>query len=132
MKCESDTCGFGAFCCPTTPPPPPPPANVCPALGFAGECTDSTHAQWCNTDTLVKKTCTGTQTCQVDKCATGAFCCDVTPPPADECTTIGFAGVCTADGPKWCSNGTVQHVSCVAGKTCAIDKCGAGAFCCDP
>jgi hypothetical protein len=117
---------------------PPPPTNECATLGFFGECggADGNTARWCNstTDTtVVEKVCGNGQTCQVDACADGAYCCDAVPPPVNECDEIGTRGVCTADGKvRWCSNGNVQEVTCVTGKTCQIDACGDGAYCCDP
>jgi len=129
-------CAQGAFCCPSdAAPPPPPPSNECPALGFFGECggAGDNTARWCDGDTLVEKPCTGTDTCQIDACADGAYCCAPPAAPVSECDTIGIRGVCTAEGkPRWCSNGTVTEVSCAAGKSCQIDACGNGAFCCDP
>lgn len=128
-KCEVNTCGIGAFCCGGAAPPPP--SNVCPALGFAGEC-DGNTARWCNGDQVVEKVCSGGQTCQVDACADGAYCCDP-PNQVSECEQIGIRGVCTPEGhPRWCSGGQVMEVACFSGKTCQIDKCGSGAFCCDP
>jgi hypothetical protein len=135
LSCKMNDCGvLGAFCCGETPPPPPPPTNVCPALGFFGECNaDNTKAQWCNGDTLVEKICGPNDSCQIDACADGAYCCPKPAAPVDECATIGVRGICTADGhPRWCSNGTVDEVTCAAGRTCQIDTCGNGAFCCAP
>ena len=131
--CEENLCALGAFCCGTgTPPPPPPPTSVCPALGFAGKCESATKAVWCNGPTVVEKQCTGVQTCQVDACADGAYCCNPPTPVPSECDTIGVRGVCNAGKPRWCSSGTVQEVTCATGKTCQIDVCGDGAFCCSP
>lgn len=130
LACESDTCAFGAFCCGSAAPPPP--SNECETLGFYGECSGNT-ARWCNGDQLIEKTCANGQTCQLDACADGAFCCDPPEAPVSECEEIGIRGVCTADGkPRWCSNGEVQEVTCAAGRTCQIDVCGEGAFCCAP
>jgi hypothetical protein len=128
LACTVDDCGYGAFCCGSSPPPPP--SNECDTLGFYGECSGNT-ARWCNGNTLVEKQCTGTQTCQLDACADGAYCCNAPEEPQDECAEIGIRGVCTAEGrPRWCSNGQIQEVTCAAGKTCQIDVCGEGAFCC--
>lgn len=138
LTCQTDTCTTsngtaipGAYCCGAGGAMPPP-SNECPALGFAGECNGAGEAKWCNGDQLVTKTCTGGQTCQVDACAEGAYCCDVAPPPVSECDQIGFEGVCTATGPKWCSNGQIMEVSCSAGTTCQLNVCGTGAYCCAP
>jgi hypothetical protein len=136
LTCQVDTCTFdgspvpGAFCCSAGAPPPP--TSECPALGFAGECKDG-KARWCNGDTLVEKVCGTGESCQTDTCAEGAYCCPDAPPPANECDTIGIRGVCADDTTvRWCSGGTVQQVTCVTGKTCQIDKCGDGAYCCSP
>jgi len=137
LTCQTDTCTTaggtaipGAFCCGSGGAPPPP-SNECPALGFEGTCNGTGEAKWCNGDTLVKKTCTGTQTCQVDVCATGAFCCEPATAPASECDQIGFGGVCTATGPRWCSNNVIQEVTCGAGMHCGVNECvQGGAYCC--
>ncbi len=133
LSCTMNDCGIGAFCCGAATPPPP--SNDCPALGFFGECggTGDNTARWCNGTTLVEKVCGANETCQIDACADGAYCCAKPAAPVDECAEIGVRGVCTAAGkPRWCSNGTVSEVTCAAGKTCQIDACGNGAFCCAP
>jgi hypothetical protein len=129
LSCQIDDCGFGAFCCGSAPPPPP--SNECATLGFYGECSGNT-ARWCNGNQLVEKVCGNGQTCQLDACADGAYCCNAPQqPPQDECSQIGIRGVCTADGnPRWCSGGQIQEVTCATGRTCQIDVCGEGAFCC--
>jgi hypothetical protein len=80
--------------------------NECPALGFVGEC-DGNTARWCNGDQLIEKACANAQTCQVDACAEGAFCCDPPEdPPQDECDQLGVRGICTVDGNvRWCNGG---------------------------
>jgi hypothetical protein len=124
---------LGAYCTDKTPAPPPTSTSDCPALGFYGECDGEGKARWCNGDTLVEKVCSGGQTCQLDACADGAFCCTPPTAPPSECDTIGIRGICKDEThPRWCSGGTPQEVTCAAGKTCQIDKCGDGAFCCDP
>lgn len=131
LTCSLDECTTGAFCCGATLPPPPE-QNECPDLGFEGECAGNT-ARWCDGDQLIEKACSNGQTCQVDACAEGAFCCDPPEAPQSECDRLGIRGECTADGhPRWCSNGEIEEVTCAAGKTCQVDACGDGAFCCAP
>jgi hypothetical protein len=55
---------------------PPSTSAECDALGFAGAC-ESGHARWCSAGQLFDLDCGAQgQTCQVDTCATGAYCCD--------------------------------------------------------
>lgn len=141
LECKTNDCAFGAFCCPPAgAPPPPPPSAECPAppavgLGFFGECggPDNNTARWCDGTALQEEPCLPTEICSVDACADGAWCCPKPEAPVDECATIGIRGVCTPDGkPRWCSGGVVDEVTCAAGRTCQIDTCGNGAFCCAP
>lgn len=129
MACTVDTCATGAFCCGATPPPP---SELCPELGFRGECVDSGRARWCEGDVLRDITCEGGDTCQVDACEEGAYCC---PPPggADECERLGFDGECTTQGTvRWCRAGEVVEKICEGEETCQVDACTDGAWCCGP
>jgi len=130
LACTVDACAVGAFCCGSSPSP----VNECPALGFAGACEGNT-ARWCSGDQLIENACSNGQTCQLDACADGAFCCDPpdAPPPQNECDQLGVRGICTAEGTvRWCNGGEVDEVTCLAGHTCQIDLCGDGASCCAP
>jgi hypothetical protein len=135
LSCAVNECGTGAYCCAAGAPPP---TNECATLGFAGTCggAGNNTARWCDSatsTTVNEKACANGQTCQVDACAMGAYCCDAAPAPVSECDTIGMRGVCTAAGAvRWCSNGTVNEVSCGTTTSCQIDQCGDGAYCCAP
>ena len=76
-----DTCAQGAYCCdpPATSTPdlaePPATASECDRLGLAGECQGQT-ARWCAGGQLIEIDCAGrAQSCEVDRCASGAYCC---------------------------------------------------------
>jgi hypothetical protein len=143
LTCQMDACPTsagssqvfpGAFCC-ANPAAPPPTSNVCPALGFEGECVGTTAARWCNGDQLINQTCTDGKTCQVDA-VIGAYCAA---PPMSECDTLGFEGKCVGGKPKWCSGGEVMEVTCPVGRQCeengpdcAAGGGDAGAYCCAP
>jgi hypothetical protein len=139
QTCQVDGCADGAYCCDsaTTVDMAQPPAMTeeCDALGYGGECAANGHARWCSGGQIVDIDCAARgQTCAVDSCASGAYCCDAPPPPAtSECDMLGIAGVCTSDGhARWCSGGQIQDVDCgAAGQTCQVDTCATGAYCCD-
>ena len=78
--CQVDACADGAYCCDapvSVDMATPPSTNAeCDALGFSGAC-ESGHARWCAGGQIVELDCGAQgQTCQVDTCATGAYCCD--------------------------------------------------------
>jgi hypothetical protein len=109
-------------------------------VDYHGYCAAST-AIWCDPttgETIVVNCAASGQVCQEDVCAYGADCCDAPNPvdmaaaPSPECTSIGYAGACTADNHvRWCDSGTVYDEDCSAsGESCQIDVCGSGAFCC--
>ena len=140
--CGEDECANGAYCCDgastSMPDAAPMPPAECDRLGFAGECSTDNHARWCSGGQVIDVDCTAQgQTCVVDGCASGAYCCDATtppPPPPDQCATLGLAGECGGlDGntARWCSGDQVQELDCTAqGKTCQVDACAYGAYCC--
>jgi hypothetical protein len=77
--CMVDTCAQGAYCCdaPSLPDMTPPATapSECDRLGLAGECTGQT-ARWCSGGQIIEVDCAGrSQTCEVDTCASGAYCC---------------------------------------------------------
>lgn len=159
LKCEMLE-DFGAFCVSAgPPPPPPPPSSNCPAFGFVGKCTGPDTTGDGVGDTVIWCSGTDNKTENSVVCGTGNYVgrqCEerpgnswcYTPPeaPIDECTAIGFKGVCdegpdgipgnTDDKPRWCSGGQIQTVTCVAGKVCKDEgdpgACGDGAYCCTP
>ena len=54
-----------------------PATSECDTLGIAGVCTGDGHARWCSGGQIDDVDCGAAgQTCQVDTCATGAYCCD--------------------------------------------------------
>ena len=149
--CSEFDCADGAYCCGQTsssPPmdmaPPDQPSPECLALGYEGGCVNNV-ATWCDNGTIYNVDCTSRgQTCAVNTCSTGAFCCDSdTPPPSDssgmsmpdpECETLGYTGECAGvDGNllRYCVNGQVVETDCgVSGDTCQVNSCGSGAYCC--
>lgn len=143
--CEQDGCADGAYCCgqAVTMPDmagPVEPSPECNALGYAGECQGGA-AVWCDNGQIYTVDCAGRgQTCEVDTCSSGAFCCDAAttppdPPAPSECDQLGLLGVCGGlDGNtvRYCSDGTtIVEDDCDAlGEQCQVDTCGAGANCC--
>ena len=80
QDCAVDGCAQGAYCCdPTSTAPPDMTTGAtpteCDRLGLAGECA-GTVARWCSGGQIIEIDCAGrAQTCEVDACATGAYCC---------------------------------------------------------
>jgi hypothetical protein len=80
QACAVDDCAQGAYCCESMSAPPPdmtPTADTseCDQLGIAGEC-DAGVARWCSGGQIIELDCGAQgQTCEVDACATGAYCC---------------------------------------------------------
>ncbi len=66
MKCMENKCETGAYCCDDTP---------CGQLGTRGACTPEGKITWCEAGEIKEFSCNTGTTCQVDKCADGAFCC---------------------------------------------------------
>jgi hypothetical protein len=151
--CEENGCADGAYCCGTpqmsmadmaTPTEASP---ECLALGYTGAC-DGDTATWCDNGNIVRIDCGArSQSCMVDTCASGAYCCDApadapdlsdvpdlgdAPDLVDECAQLGTAGACDGDTVRYCaSDGTVHTIDCTAlGESCKVDTCGAGANCC--
>ena len=128
-RCEVDTCATGAYCCGATAEATPE-QLMCAELGLAGECNaDNTAATYCLFDEIITSTCTGTKVCEVDTCGFGAVCCEPpADPPANECTTIGYAGVCKDETTVRFCVGTededIIEFSCTDGKTCQVDESG--------
>lgn len=145
-SCGEWDCADGAYCCGQPQQSmadmamPAQPSAQCLALGYDGEC-DGNTATWCDNGTIYAIDCTSRgQGCGVNTCATGAYCCDDTTPPAstpdmsqpvDECTTLGLAGVCSGNVARYCSGGNIVEDDCtLKGETCEVDTCGYGANCC--
>jgi hypothetical protein len=56
------------------------------------------------------------KTCQVDKCADGAYCCDDTP-TINECDRLGYLGECDLLGDNaysYCASGSIKGANCDA------------------
>jgi hypothetical protein len=93
-SCQQDGCADGAYCCGDAPMTPmvdmAAPANVsaqCSALGYAGACQGNL-ASWCDNGTIFSIDCEARgQACAVDSCASGAWCCDVTPSATPDLAT---------------------------------------------
>jgi hypothetical protein len=139
QTCQVDGCADGAYCCdaPTPPDMAQPPAmdEACATLGYEGECAAGV-ARWCSGGRLFEIDCGGRgQSCAIDECAQGAYCCDATTPPPDptpsECDRLGVAGECAGDVARWCSGGQIIEMDCAAtGQACQVDTCASGAYCC--
>jgi hypothetical protein len=137
--CAVGDCAEGAFCCgegTTTPE-----GGMCAASGldFNGVC-DGDTAKWCSEFSgPQEKSCSDLgQRCEVDTCATGAFCCgDIdtggSMTPEEECAALGFEGVCSDDlTVRYCFAEEIQEVTCSGTRTCQVDACINGAGCCEP
>jgi hypothetical protein len=80
QDCAVDQCAQGAYCCEPTSSSPPdmtpaPDATECDRLGIEGECAAGV-ARWCSGGQIIEVDCGArAQTCEVDTCATGAYCC---------------------------------------------------------
>ncbi|HEX9102629.1 MAG TPA: hypothetical protein VF997_10510 [Polyangia bacterium] len=71
QQCAVDQCAQGAYCCDA----PPATTSECDRLGIAGECANGV-ARWCSGGQIIERDCGAQgQTCEVDTCATGAYCC---------------------------------------------------------
>lgn len=138
--CQVDACADGAYCCdaPATVDMALPPADpACDTLGYSGAC-ESGHARWCSGGQVVDIDCGARgQTCGVDQCAQGAYCCDsMTASPPDmaqssECDRLGVEGECASGVARWCAGGQIIELDCGArGETCEVDTCATGAYCC--
>ena len=137
----------------TTPPAPrdmaTAPAMCASGVDYRGYCASATGtgasdtAIWCDPSTgqtIVVNCGARGQTCQIDGCADGAYCCDsavsvdMAMPPAmnAECDALGYAGACEDGHARWCSGGQVFDIDCgTRGQDCAVDSCAQGAYCCD-
>lgn len=115
-------------------------APMCPSgVDYRGYCASATAtgaadtAIWCDASTgqtYVVDCAAFGQTCQVDVCADGAYCCD--PPPPSECDLLGLAGQCDGNVARWCADGQVVELDCGGqGQICQVDTCATGAYCCD-
>lgn len=131
MTCGEDVCADGAYCCGDDPPPM---GNTCGDLDYQGIC-DGNVARWCQDGQAVQHTCAEGESCQIDTCADGAYCCPIMEEPASECEMLGNPGECQGDTARWCDfEGNVVEIDCAAdGNTCQFDGCQAGiAACCAP
>lgn len=128
--CAFDVCAEGAYCC-----NPPEEINPCPDLGVYGECggADGNTMRYCLGENLYETQCQTGESCMLDVCFDGADCCSQAEYDA-ACTNMGVNGFC--GGPDdntavWCDNAEILRNDCAAvGKTCQIDMCGPGAWCC--
>jgi hypothetical protein len=153
-SCQEFSCASGAYCCgdPSAPMQdmsmPSTPSPECTSLGYDGECQGNV-ATWCDNGTIYTIDCdTRGQTCAVNSCATGAYCCDTpTTPPVDapdlspapdptlsQCDQLGLKGECgglSGNVATWCAAGQIMEDDCTTkGQTCQVDTCGYGANCC--
>src|SRR2546423_3206635 len=127
-----------------------PPAPMCASgVTYRGYCASATGtgaadtAIWCDPSTgqtLVVSCAARGQTCAIDGCADGAYCCDgaaapdmaMAPAQSAQCTMLGYAGTCAAQHARWCSGGQLFDIDCGArGQACMVDTCAQGAYCCD-
>ena len=122
------------------------PAMCASGVDYRGYCASATGsgasdtAIWCDPSTgqtlVVSCAATG-QTCQIDGCADGAYCCDATTGDVpdmttqSECDRLGVAGECADGVARWCSDGQIIEIDCGGqGQTCEVDTCASGAYCC--
>ena len=138
QTCQVDGCADGAYCCDAPTPvdmaQPPQMTGECDALGYAGQCTTDGHARWCDNGQVYDLDCGARgQSCAVDGCASGAYCCDDIPPPSTDpqCDALGIAGECDGNVARWCSGGQIVELDCdTSATTCEVDTCATGAYCC--
>lgn len=143
-SCVIDGCADGAYCCDAAAgrPDMAQPASTtqeCTTLGYAGQCAGG-HARWCSASQLFDIDCAARgQTCKVDGCASGAYCCDAPATPPDspdlggtsECDRLGLAGECLGNSARWCSGGQLIEIDCATrAQTCQVNTCATGAYCC--
>ncbi len=138
MTCGVGDCAEGAFCCGDESSAG---VETCEEAGldFDGVC-DGEVAKWC-LDGLPpqERDCAALgQRCEVDTCATGAFCCgdidltgDLT--PEEECAALGLEGICV-DGAtaRYCLGDDIIVDNCEGTEVCEVDTCMLGAGCCEP
>jgi len=124
-RCESDTCATGAFCCGGAGG-----GNTeCDQLGLAGECSGNT-LRFCLGGDIFEIGCTGNDTCQKNTCFSGAACCP--PTETDECTELGFDGVCDGDTVRYCDGENIIEYDCFDTEACEVNTCfSGGAECCE-
>ena len=133
----------------TLPPADMARAPMCASgVDYRGYCASATAsgapdtAIWCDPttgQTLVVDCAALGQTCQIDSCAEGAYCCDgaaaadmaTAPSTSAECAALGFSGACEDGHARWCADGQIVDIDCGAlGESCAVDSCATGAYCC--
>jgi hypothetical protein len=131
-ECVLDVCAEGAYCCSPANPPP----SECDTLGSYGECGGAagTTVRYCLGGTLREYECTTAgESCMLDVCFNGAECCTQAEYDAT-CQSLGTRGICAgSDGnvATFCTGGEIRRNDCTAmDKTCSVDVCGAGAWCC--
>jgi hypothetical protein len=124
LSCQTDACADGAYCCGGGG------GGSCGGLDFYGECggPGGQTARWCGADGLHEIDCAAQgKSCQLDACATGAFCCGA----RNECDALGILGECTAAGNvRFCLDGDIIELPCGSGTSCQVGVCFAGAECC--
>jgi hypothetical protein len=124
LQCQVDTCADGAYCCTASGGGQ---NGACGGLDFFGECggPNGQTARWCGADGLHEINCAAQgKTCEVNSCATGAYCCG-------ECETLGLGGACEGNTVRYCENGTIREYSCSQGESCQVGTCFWGAECCE-
>jgi hypothetical protein len=155
LTCQVDACQSGAYCCPGDGAADggndvDPCADVicgedsshlsmccsdssaeCDQLGLAGACTSEGAVRYCQDGEIVEYACSGGKTCEVGTCyGGGAECCDES--GADECAQLGLYGECDGQVARWCNDGEIIELDCPSqGKTCQLDDCVSGAYCCE-
>jgi hypothetical protein len=115
---------------------PPDLASPCGATPVLGACAGNV-AKICNPQTGQVSTwdCTASsRECRIGSCANGASCCK-TPTSNAECLRLGPTGECAGAVARWCAadGESIVTVDCAARmKTCAVNRCTPGAYCCAP
>ncbi|MBX3159700.1 MAG: hypothetical protein KF773_27265 [Deltaproteobacteria bacterium] len=76
QSCQIDQCGPGAMCCNDAATPPPAQCTGPNNIGVEGRCKATGTVEYCLGETLHTQTCSGGQTCKVNVCGEGAWCCN--------------------------------------------------------
>lgn len=127
QRCEEGDCTEGAFCCGAISGNPE--AEACAAVGFLGECTNASSGRYCLSGTFQTFTCTGNTECNTN-CGLSAGCCptDNPPPPANECTALGYKGECKdSTTVRLCTgevDADIEEFTCTDGQMCGKDETG--------
>lgn len=105
----------------------------CNDVDESGFCDTDDVAYWCDPSAgLEWWDCAAEgKTCQVDKCFMGAGCCPAATTPMT-CGDLTLQGRCDGQTARFCLNGSPVALDCGAlGKSCRVNQCAEGAYCCE-